>query len=738
MGALLLVLAAVPRVTVAPGLEPAFEVQRAAVEAWEALDGVWQRERGRPAPTPRVAIVVERARLAPGVAGLSELGRVSLRQGREGVFTAAERQALSHELAHQFLLQACPPATADALFHEAFAVATSGELGAWREGDYQSLSEAAKAVGRARSLDSPDARRALARLLVESVGPGETFPRALGRRLERCEGAARWAPLTAEALGRLEASAGDEAFVVMSRHSGEVLASGGDVGQPRPFGSTLKPFLVAGAAQTPGLRPRVGDPEWACGDVLPETMRAPAAVLSSCNGWFLDWAEQQPGVERFGPWGPVLQAVGLARLPEHMSEAIGLRSTLGLSPLGLAAAYRALAEARPDVVALLARNASEGTLARLPDSTELGRLATKTGTVRDGASRPLVGWLVGVTRDAVVVLASPGRAPRQVTARFLALVEQANALAARDAVEVQVFSLLTPAQVDVRCERAGVVLAEGAPAPLSPAWRPFAEVLTGRLLCLGAPFEVRLPRAPVGRLYAGVFRRDAPAPWVPGPGLSATERERRARTGSEIVFRTTRLAYVSGVLSSEDASIVGEPRAALARVVSHNVDTRERHGSRPVCDTTHCQVFQGTTRGAASDADTLARPRLKTAGWLPFSRGGDEPWREARPRKDVERALGRSLALVQRLESAGGRLRVVQTVTDEGAPYEEAEGMPCERLRGPLKLPSCPSSATWSETTVVFDGVGQGHGLGLDVEASRRGGADQETILERAFPGATR
>jgi hypothetical protein len=735
---LLLVLAAVPRLTVAPGLEPAFEVQRAAVEAWEALDATWQTHRQRPPPTPRVPVVIERSRLAPGTAGVSELGRVFLRQSREGHFGANERQALAHELAHQFLLQACPTATGDSLFHEAFAVATSGELGAWREGDYQSLSDAAKVLTSSKSLDTPVARRALARLLVESLGPNDRFPRVLSKRLEGCDGATRWTPLTVEALTSLDASAGAEAFVVMSRHSGEVLLAGGDIAQPRPFGSTLKPFLFAGAATTPGLSPRVGDQEWACGEVLPQTMRAPTAVLLSCNGWFLDWAEQQPGVERFGPWGAVLEAVGLSRLPDHMSEAIGLRSTLALSPLGLAAAYRALAEARPDVVTLLQRNAVEGTLSRLPESERLAGIATKTGTVRDGGSRPLIGWIVGVLDDVVVVLAVPGKAPRQVVDRFLAVVAQARRLSARDAVEVQVFSLLTLSQVDVRCPRGGFRLVDGGPVALSADFTQLGAALQGRLVCLAAPFEVRLPGMSEGRPYAGVFRRDSPAPWVPPPGVVATEKERRARTGSEVIFRTTRLAYVTGVLSSEDASIVGEPRAALLRVVSHNVDTHERHGSRPVCDTTHCQVFQGTTRTSASDAETLTRPKLKAAGWLPFSRGGDEPWTEVRPRKDVERALGVSFALVQRLESSAGTLFVVKTVTDDGEPYEERQSMPCERVRGPLKLPACPSSASWTGTTVEFRGVGRGHGLGLEVEAARKSGADQDTILERAFPGATR
>lgn len=734
--AALLVLSAVPRLTVAPGLEPAFEVQKAAVASWESLDAVFQAHASRPAPVARIGVVIEKSRLEPGKGGKSELGRVFLRQLSPGAFTASEREWLAHELAHQFLLQACAPASADTLFHEAFAITTSGELEAWREGDYQSLSDAAKVLTNSASLDTEKARRALARLLVESRGPTDRIPRVIARRLAGCDGRLKWSPLTVEELTVIDRPAGDAAWLIMSRHSGEVFASAGEIGAPRPFGSTLKPFLVAGAATTPGLSPRIGDQEWACGDVLPQTMRAPEAVLLSCNGYFLDWAAHSPGVETFGAWGPVFLSLGMSRLPEHMSEAIGLRSTLSLSPLGLAAAYRLLSEARPDLVVTMRRNGREGTLAKLPQSEKLAQLGTKTGTVRDGASRPLAGWLVGVMEDFVIVMVVPGRAPRQFPDEFLAIVDRAKRLAARGPAEVQVFSLLTPSQVDLRCERGGFAVTPDGPLALSSDWARLGDVLgKGRLVCLTAPFEVRIPKTTEGRPYAGVFRREAPAPYVPPQGMAVSEKERRARTGSEAIFRTTRLLYVTGVLSSEDASIVGEPRAALARVISHNVDSRERHGSRPVCDTTHCQVFQGTTRPSESDAETLTRPAIAKAGWLPFSRGGDEPWTATRLRKDVEKALGFSLSSVTRLESSAGVLRVVRTVTEEGSTFEDVQASSCEPLRGPLKLPSCPTGIAWSGTTVEFSGVGRGHGLGLDVEAARKSGLDQDAILKSAFGG---
>ena len=95
-----------------------------------------------------------------------------------------------------------------------------------------------------------------------------------------------------------------------------------------------------------------------------------------------------------------------------MPEAIGLRSTLSLSPLGLARAYRVLAEARPDVMALLKATPRDGTLSGLDASKGLEGLSLKTGTVRDPESRPRYGWIVGVSDTLVAVMVRSGRQPR--------------------------------------------------------------------------------------------------------------------------------------------------------------------------------------------------------------------------------------------------------------------------------------------------------------------------------------
>jgi hypothetical protein len=49
------------------------------------------------------------------------------------------------------------------------------------------------------------------------------------------------------------------------------------------------------------------------------------------------------------------------------------------------------------------------------------------------------------------------------------------------------------------------------------------------------------------------------------------------------------------------------------------------------------------------------------------------------------------------------------------------------------KLPACPRTATFGDGEVVFEGRGQGHGEGLDVEQAKASGLSSERILERAF-----
>jgi hypothetical protein len=289
---------------------------------------------------------------------------------------------------------------------------------------------------------------------------------------------------------------------------------------------------------------------------------------------------------------------------------------------------------------------------------------------------------------------------------------------ADEAVEVQVFGLVGAERVRVRCEGTAVHVAGGKPSPLSGGWHVLSSMLRdGELLCTGGPWSVRVATASP-REYAGVFS------WRPAPDrhpeAGETARQTRARRGSDVVFRTTLGAYVAGVLAAEHDGLGGETRLALARVVAHDASV-SRHPGRAVCDTTHCQVFRGTVRPSLEDRMALSLPPLRTQAWLPYFRGGREPWTVRRPVGQVRAILGE----VTGLESEGQQL---QTTTATGT-----ETRPCEPLRRVLRLPACPRSAEFEGQTVVFHGEGQGHGLGLDVDASVRSSLTADALLERAY-----
>lgn len=718
--ALALALAAVPAFRV-EGVAPD-ALAREAMAVWTELEARAAAAGLSPPLTPRpVRLRVEA--LAPGQAGMSAPGLTLLRP----LPSDRRRAALRHELSHQLLWEACSAGSEDRLFHEAFALWVADEAAAWEDGPWMTSGAAREVLLRARTLDAPASRRALSRLLASAPSRGGGAPEPLSRAFARCEAGSRWVPLSVSDLAP-QAAAGD-ALVAVSRHSGEVLIAEGAAAVPVAFGSTLKPFVVAGAGGAPPrLAPHPERPEWACGPLLPE-MDVETALLRSCNGYFLDWAARTPALHALGAYGPVLVALGLPRTPRSAAEAIGLAPSLAISPLALAQAYRLLAEARPDLIDALRRNADEGTLSGLATSFALRGVAIKTGTVRDDAERPLVGLIVAVEDDVVWVMVRAGQAPRAFAAELVRAWRRAPH--GREAVEVQVLGLVGAERAEARCDGAGVRLAGGVPEPAARAFAPLSQLLSrGEAICLGGSWHMRFPGV-ADRRYDGALRWSPPTDQEPRGDVP--ERAYRARRGSDVVLRTTRLLYVAGVLAAEDAALRGEARVALARVVDHDARraAHQRHRGRPVCDTTHCQVFAGTAPIHAEERRALAAPPLPGAKWLAFSRGGDEPWRERRPTRDVEQALG---AGARDLAFEAAAVRWVITVEDGRGAWEEPRRAGCEVLRGPLRLPSCPDRVRREGGAFVFEGRGAGHGEGLDLERAKRSGHSADQLLHESYP----
>jgi hypothetical protein len=286
------------------------------------------------------------------------------------------------------------------------------------------------------------------------------------------------------------------------------------------------------------------------------------------------------------------------------------------------------------------------------------------------------------------------------------------------AAEVQVFGLVGSDRVSVRCAGRASRIHGAEVDQLPSGWQILRDALgTGTILCAGGPWEVRVAGSRA-RPYAGTFSFRPLPDRPPEPGT--TPRQARARRGSEVIFRTTLASYVSGVLAAEHAGLTGEPAVALAQVIAHDARI-ERHPGRPICDTTHCQVFLGTAAASEEVRRALALPGLTTARWLPYFRGGDEPWEVRRSRAEIQAVLGEA----SRISGDGRTLEI----TRAGG----VERLPCEPVRAALRLQGCPTEGVFEGETVRLRGRGRGHGLGLDVEAARRSGLSAEELLRRAY-----
>ncbi|MCC7072725.1 MAG: hypothetical protein IT383_15465 [Deltaproteobacteria bacterium] len=667
--------------------------------------------------------------LAAHKAASSTPGVIELRA--PAILDARTTAALTHEVAHQLLWSTCPASSSDALLHELFAVWASGEAPLWLEGEpYLSLPQARELLEK-NPLDSRAARRALARMVSEE----REAPVAIARRLRACADGAVVPRLAVEELAA-HATDDVDVLVVVQRATGELVHSRGEIERPLPFGSTLKPFVVAAARMAarpaPTLPVRATDPMWACPLRADErNLDVERALLTSCNGYFLDWATRDPDVARLGELGPLLVSYGLSALPSDMREAIGVQATLRVSARGLAQGYRALSWARPDVVALLTRNADEGTL---KGRAELRGIAAKTGTVRGLGSAPDLGWLVALSDDVVVVRARAGVTPQALVDDVARVLEELPR-AARTA-RVQTFGLLPPDEVRARCEGEGTVVGargvERAGAVLG-SLAPWTR--QGAALCTGA-WRVSFADDARARPYLGTFSWSPPPDDATPDDPLASPRQRRARRGADFVFATSLGHYTAGVLAAEDSGATGAARAALSRVIAHNaLHCDERHQGRPLCDTTHCQTFLGTTNTSATPSELAP---LSSRAFLPFSQGGAAPWRERRSLAEWRAALQ------QRARLEGADLRVVRVAdgsvvllvrSSDGA-GEEVRELPCEPLRNTLRLPSCPVSIVVEGTVVTFEGKGAGHGLGLEVERAKgaaAAGASAEEILRAAY-----
>jgi hypothetical protein len=478
------------------------------------------------------------------------------------------------------------------------------------------------------------------------------------------------------------------------------------------------------------------------------------ALPRSCNGFFLDFAP--PGADAFAAWEEMLGLLGVPDLPRTMEGRIGLVGGAAVSTRDAVRIFAWLDRAAPHVVDALRGTSVSGTIAGAPSAEWFAArgIAIKTGTVRDARSEPRDAWIVAVgPRRAsgapafVAALHATGRATASLLPELKRRLET-SLTSLETPAEVQILGLVPAGTVGVGCDP-GVPLAvrgpEGTWSLLLPGGaRPAGTLLAGASYACPAGRLLVSRTLPGGgarlRPYYGTLRVDA-APPVPPSSVPLRARSARARSGSSFVLQTSVLSYVTSSVLSEAPSAHAELQKALALVVRNN-RLAGRHGDRPPCDTTHCNLFgqdenvhpQARARARAAAAATAAlaiAPPERGRAWLPFFLGGRGPWTATRTAEEIRAELGLP-ALPGRIADRGdGSL-------DVGAGTGPSVRVACETLRNQLRLPSCPDRIETSDGGFVFRGAGEGHGAGLDVTAANAAaaeGADFRALLETAYPG---
>jgi hypothetical protein len=754
---------------------PAAEAARwesRARESWPS----WEGRLGVRVEWPVLAVSLADPAAMPSDFGHARGGRIELNRL---LTQGAADNVFVHELAHVFFESRCAHlANGAPVLSEAFALFITGDaarrafegtrfLYAASARDWL-LAHAGETPGQTTEAERGDSRvaqQALARALAQPE-MAHAWEAYFARLLASC-GQENFAQSGALA-GFLDAVRGIGAesapsradFLLVDGLAGETLAEDGRPRARQPAGSILKPSLVAAVPALMEPRAARDAAEWHCPGFprKGETFTWERALAASCNGFFLDLTAA-PGA--FDAWEDEMRRLGL-HLPDRsmtMEERLGLREGITLSPLEAVRLFSWLDRKAPFVVDALRRTALDGTLASAPEAEWFveRRIALKTGTVRSVAGAPLHGWIVAVgPRDGsgapafVAALHATGRA----TAALLPDLKRrlGSALTGLErAAEVQVLGLVPEAGVGLACDD-GAPLLVRAPAGEWRLEKPGTAVPPGTL---AAGETYACPAAALAVMFAdghgatkrkrlfGALRVAALPAGDVFSSVPLRERSVRARRGSRFILTTSERSYaVSSILSELPAGHT-ELLAALSLVVRNN-RLVGRHGDRPPCDTTHCNLF-----GQDGNVPAAARKRAQQAvaqaagleiaapeggrPWLPFFLGGTKEWMEIRTGAVIAEALG--------LETAPLRVvRVPDGSFEVAALAAAVRRFPCELLRNQLRLPSCPDDVTSAPLRgggFAFRGKGEGHGAGLDLTlaaAAAAEGADARTLLAHAWP----
>jgi len=677
---------------------------------------------------------------------------------------------LTHELAHVFLSQHCKIAdeslnssSISALLEESFAIGISK--------DYFRISKTARdelllsksikifqefANSKSLKTDSLHIQRALARFFfVEERSDG--WLSLLSEYVKKCENAVARAAIEKQALEfwKLPSTIPVQKFdaLVFDFRSKKVVLSKGDLQSQFPVASILKPLLVQQVPELQSAALSSGEQLWDCGNnkPVPSIWNWQEALVYSCNGFFLNREKYSlKNLDQF-----LLSRLGHKNISRSMPELIGILPTMRLSLNEVLKLYIDFDQTAPLIVDQLRKVFDDGTLKSSKDARWYlqNNYSAKTGSVRDATGHPQDSWIILWGRDPkqsnsqaafLGIFHGTGISTLHLSEKIKGLLSE-HSVSQDERIEVSVLNFHRRQDLKLSC-----LSEEKLSETFSGQSLEHLNLMGGSLKesasysCPTGPILVRSNQ--FHRSYSGTleFRKVRELSLKPH-GIDALQslrpKQHAVRNAGSLILKTSLLHYVTGVLLAEYPQGRDETLKALAFAVARNAKNILRHQDAPVCDSTHCQVFQSVENSPPALVRRLQAIALKGiqrskiwelknrnlgnfSEWWPFSLGGTKKWDQSLDHQKVLRLL--NIASLNGVASQKGNEIRFSNMS-----------WPCEEFREILQLRSCPTQAVRIGDKWIFSGQGEGHGLGIDLRAADSLAAQgylSEQILEKYYP----
>lgn len=650
---------------------------------------------------------------------------------------------LEHELAHLFIDAKCPGWRHETFLHEALAL--------WISKDYARIEkarpwllydEALAFLKRAEQPESAHFEEALSRVISQNTSSFEEFSQ---KAVPGCIPDARELLLNVLGLGGgKQEIPGELRYLVMDGASGRIIDAKGDFGKSAPVGSVLKPWLISSFSDL--RRPLPGKESWKCpSNQETNQLRLwhwTEAMVRSCNGFFID--HPFLGEAEWTKFAATAKSLGLPPPPKQKGALIGIIPAYRMNPEEIARLYRYLSLSHADVLRELSGVPVYGTLSGADSAewfAEHGFLM-KTGSVRGKDSVPLESWIVAILPGAespalVAVIQAEGIATRDLT-RELRTVIEPHLKSMKGKAGVQVLGLQDGGELRLRCGKGQEIIERAASGKyrFRKAWLTKKELRKNHsYMCASGPLEVSAGRGEaMSRFLYGSLSFNPRSLSLRKAGNRRQESRDRARNGSSFVLSTSEFEYVFSTVASEFPNGNMETLKALALVVRENGRRGHRHPNGLPCDTTHCQVFAHSNLQPYSGRGSRISGALHAISgvslisnldWFPFALGGKRGWQKLISSRELTEAFGD----VTEIAIQDGELFI-----KNGAGALQSKR--CEDVRNQLSLFSCPDSVRKEANSWIFSGVGEGHGLGMDLEladALSGSGASYKALLKRFY-----